>query len=123
MVVSLLTSHTARKLSKRSPEDPISLTVSNGNIDHSMADDTARMSGSHEVEDQLMKMTQPTEIRPNKLRGGDGLTNGHSHHMESQSDFRSTHRRLSLAGYPSGPPADSNPFFRFRAPYKHNVLF
>lgn len=69
-----------------------------------------------------MKTTHPTADQSYMAKNGEGLTNRTNGHTESQSAFKTTHRRASFVIYYTGPLTDSNPFFRLRFPYKHHVL-
>jgi len=59
-----------------------------------MADDIAMENGSHDVEELLMKNPQPTKDHSHLPKNGDGLTDRTSGYTESQSDFKTGHRRF-----------------------------
>lgn len=92
VILPVLNFFTARKSSDRPPNEPMTATASEGKLNHSMADNTAVVSGSYELHDPPMYTTQ--SYMP---KHGDGLSNSTSELRESQSGFRNTHRRSPLA--------------------------
>lgn len=70
--------------------------ASNGWFSPSMSDRTAMANGNQQVEHALMKTTRPTKGQPYPPTNGDGVDGYMMGQVESQSDFRASHRKLSL---------------------------
>ncbi len=94
-------------------------TASEDRMNRSMADDTALVNGSYELDDPSMKNPESMEDQPYMPKNGDGLTNSTSDLWDSQ---KTTRCRSSLARLCTGLLTDAHLFSRLRAPNKHHVL-